>query len=166
MGSIGVITRGFGYVKAIKKQGVTRRVSTAGDSKAGLDPYMPRRQKDRANQERLLKEFHTNFINDVKAGRGDRLQPEAAARLHHVTLSGCGGWLGSPSKRQLSKLVDKGAGLFDGSVYTGEVGKELGLVDKVGELKTELQSRYGRFVRLETVEEDRIDYSRLLRWLL
>lgn len=52
-------------------------------------------------------------------------------------------------------------------VYTGEVGKELGLVDHVGELRTELQARYGRFVRLETVEEDiKPELSRLLRWLL
>lgn len=57
------------------------------------------------------------------------------------------------------------AQLFDGSVYSGEVGKELGLVDAVGELKTALQARYGRYVRLELVEDDRIDYSRLLRWL-
>ena len=65
-------------------------------------------------------------------------------------------------------MVDKGSGLFDGSVYTGEVGVELGLVDKVGELRSELQSRYGRFVQLEQVAEDRMDqmYSRLLRWLL
>ena len=43
---------------------------------------------------------------------------------------------------------------------------ELGLVDKVGELRTELQARYGRFVRLEPVEEDiKPELGRLLRWL-
>ena len=52
VGSIGVISRGFGYVKAIKKQGVERRVATAGDSKSGLDPYMPQREKDKASQKR------------------------------------------------------------------------------------------------------------------
>ena len=41
VGSIGVISRGFGYVKALKKQGVSRRVHTAGESKAGLI-LMPR----------------------------------------------------------------------------------------------------------------------------
>jgi hypothetical protein len=53
-------------------------------------------------------------------------------------------------------------------VYSGEVGKSLGRVDKLGELKTEMQARFGRSVRLEPVEEDRaLDYySRLLRWLL
>jgi hypothetical protein len=53
-------------------------------------------------------------------------------------------------------------------VYSGEVGKSRGLVDKLGELKTEMQARFGRSVRLEPIEEDRaLDYySRLLRWLL
>jgi len=166
VGSIGVISRGFGYVKAIKKQGVSRRVHTAGASKGGIDPYMPQRKRDLAAQARLLKEIHANFIAAVKEGRGARLQPEAAAKLHHATSSGwSAGCFGPPNKRQLSKLVDKGVGLFDGSVYSGEVGKELGLVDAVGELKTALQARYGRYVRLELVEDDRIDYSRLLRWL-
>ena len=56
---------------------------------------------------------------------------------------------------------------YEFQVYTGEVGKELGLVDAVGELHGEMRRRYGRYVRLENVaEEDRIELSRLLRWLL
>ena len=159
--------RGQGYVKAIKRQGVERRVAAAGGSKAGLDPYMPQKKRDVANQKRLLKEIHTNFIDAVKEGRGERLDAEAAARMHHATKGGggCGGWLGKPGKRTLKRLVRDGAGLFDGSVYSGEVGLELGLVDGVGELRTELQKRYGRFVQLERMEEERLDYSRLLRWL-
>ena len=117
----------------------------------------------------LLKEIHTNFIDAVKEGRGERLKPEAAARMHHEHTSwvarGCGGWMAKPSKRTVRKLAKSGTGLFDGSVYSGEVGLELGLVDGVGEMRTELQKRFGRFVRLETMEEERLDYSRLLRWL-
>ena len=81
-------------------------------------------------------------------------------------LASCGGWLCAPSNRTLTKLVQRGAGLFDGSVYSGEVGKSLGLVDDVGEMRTLLQRRFGRFVQLERIEEERLDYSRLLRWLL
>ena len=168
VGSIGVISRGFGYVKAIKKQGVERRVQSAGESKSGLDPYMPQRGQDVKQQRRLLREIHDNFISAVKEGRGERLKPEVAAALHHETLSpmgSCGGWLGKPSKRKVRKLVRGGAGLFDGSVYSGEVGLEVGLVDGVGEMRSVLQKRFGRFVRLETMEEERIDYTRLLRWL-
>ena len=62
VGSVGVISRGFGYVKAIKRQGVSRRVHTAGASKGGVDPYLPMRRKDLAAQARLLREIHTNFI--------------------------------------------------------------------------------------------------------
>lgn len=172
VGSIGVISRGFGYVKAIKKQGVTRRVATAGESKSGIDPYMPQRSKDLKSQKRLLHEIHHNFIDAVKQGRGDRLKPEEAARLHVVnggSGGGCvGACFGTPSRRRLQRLVDKGAGLFDGSVYSGEVGRELGLVDSVGEMRTEMQKRFGRHVRLEAVEEEfsKMEFSRLLRWLL
>ena len=168
VGSIGVISRGFGYVKAIKRQGVERRVQSAGASKSGLDPYMPQKSKDVKSQKRLLKEIHQNFIAAVREGRGDKLRPEAAARLHSSTAGGLGGCFGAPGKSSLRRLVKKGAGLYDGSVYSGEVGLEVGLVDGVGELRTELQKRYGRFVRLETIAEDErgLDYHRLLRWLL
>ena len=130
---------------------------------------MRQRPKDLRSQRRLLKELHGNFISAVKEGRGERLKPEEAARLHAITTGGgCLDFMGAaPSKRRLTKLADKGAGLFDGSVYTGEVGRDIGMVDSVGDLRTELQRRFGRFVRLENVEpENQIDYSRLLRWLL
>ena len=52
----------------------------------------------------------------VKAGRGDRLRPEAAAQLYYETTSWGASWAGAPSKRTLRNLVQQGAGLFDGSV--------------------------------------------------
>ena len=52
----------------------------------------------------------------VEAGRGDRLRPEAAAQLYYETTSWGASWAGAPSKRTLRNLVQKGAGLFDGSV--------------------------------------------------
>lgn len=170
LGSIGVISRGFGYVKAIKKQGVSRRVHTSGKSKSGLDPYMPQRASDLASQRRLLREIHHNFVEAVRTGRGDRLKPEEAAKLYARTVGGggCAGLIfGEPSQRRLTKLVKDGVGLYDGSVYAGTTALQIGLVDELGEMRTTLQKRYGRFVRMETVEpEDKLDYSRLLRWLL
>ena len=79
---------GFGYVKHIKKQGVTRRVHASGESKSGIDPFMKMKRRDLANQRRLLTEIHENFIAAVKEGRGERLQPEAAAKLA-VKSAGC-----------------------------------------------------------------------------
>ena len=168
IGSVGVISRGFGYVKAIRKQGVSRRVYAAGDHKGGIDPYMRQKQRD-LKARRLLKEIHDNFIGAVKEGRGERLQPEVAAELHAQTVGvGCTGLLlGRPSRGTVKSLARKGKGLFDGSVYTGEVAHSVGLIDGVGEMKTELQRRYGRFCRIETVEEEKtLDYAKLLRWLL
>jgi len=168
VGSIGVITRGFGYVKAIKKEGLTRRVHTAGDSKSGLDAFLPERTRDLRHQRRLLREIHTNFISAVKAGRGSRLNAEAAARVHHETqASGClPRFLTRPSRSTVRELANMGVGLYDGSVYSGTVAVEVGLVDQLGEMRTELQRRFGRFVRIERVEpEPSIDYSRLLRFL-
>jgi len=104
----------------------------------------------------------------VKQGRGDRLKPEVAARLLHSSTSSVGFlplWAAGPGERTVRRLMRDGAGLFDGSVYSGAVGMEVGLVDRVGELRTELQRRYGRFVRIERVEPERVDYSRLLRFL-
>ncbi|KAL1500513.1 hypothetical protein AB1Y20_013169 [Prymnesium parvum] len=168
VGSIGVITRGFGYVKAIKKEGLTRRVHAAGAAKGGLDPFLDERRGDLRQQRRLLHEIHANFIAAVRQGRGARLKPEAAAALTHRTLSPpcLPFWSDAPSPRRVRQLVREGAGLFDGTVYSGAVGVEVGLVDKVGEMRTELRRRYGRFVRIEQVEPERIDYSRLLRFLL
>ena len=54
VGSIGVVSRGFGYVRALKKQGVERRIHAAGESKAGMDPYLKVTNKDLARQRRLL----------------------------------------------------------------------------------------------------------------
>ena len=133
---------------------------------------MKQRPKDMRSQKRLLHEIHKNFIDAVKEGRGEKLKPEEAAKLHVSTGGGGGGCsgaiFGTPSKRTLQKLVDSGAGLFDGSVYSGEVGKEVGLVDSVGEMRTEMQKRFGRHVRLEKVEDEtaKMELSRLLRWLL
>ena len=81
-------------------------------------------------------------------GRGDRLDAEAAARLHVRTVggAGCAGLLlGRPSSGKVRSLAKAGKGLFDGTVYTGEVAQKVGLVDGVGEMKTELQRRYGRW---------------------
>lgn len=169
VGSIGVISRSFGYVKAIKKQGVSRRVYAAGESKGGIDPYMRQKSRDLKSQRRLLTELHDNFIAAVKEGRGERLNPEAAARLHVRTVggAGCAGLLfGKPSSGTVRSLAKAGKGLFDGTVYTGQVAQEVGLVDGVGDMKSILQQRYGRFCRIDTIEEEKPDLTRLLRWLL
>nr|WP_300308733.1 signal peptide peptidase SppA [Halomonas sp.] len=73
VGSIGVIYSGFGLEGAIERLGVERRVFTAGENKAFLDPFTTIKPEQREFWQSVLETTHRQFINDVKAGRGDRL---------------------------------------------------------------------------------------------
>ncbi|HET8704702.1 MAG TPA: signal peptide peptidase SppA [Pseudomonadales bacterium] len=74
VGSIGVVSPGFGFVGLIDKLGIERRLITSGDHKGMLDPFSPRKPDDEAHFSTLLKDVHQQFIDAVKAGRGDRLK--------------------------------------------------------------------------------------------
>ncbi|MDD2767224.1 MAG: signal peptide peptidase SppA [Methylococcus sp.] len=74
IGSIGVIMNGFGFVGALEKLGVERRVMTAGEHKALLDPFSPVNPVEKQHVQALLNTVHQQFIAAVKAGRGDRLK--------------------------------------------------------------------------------------------
>ncbi len=73
VGSIGVIFAGFGFVGAIDKLGVERRVHTAGKNKSTLDPFLPEKPEDVARIKQLELDVHRVFIDWVKARRGERL---------------------------------------------------------------------------------------------
>jgi protease-4 len=73
VGSIGVLMNGFGFVGAMEKLGVERRLLTAGENKGMLDPFEPLRQEDVTHIKQLLGAIHQQFIDAVKQGRGDRL---------------------------------------------------------------------------------------------
>lgn len=73
VGSIGVLMNGFGFVETLEKLGVERRLMTAGKFKGMLDPFSPLDPRMQQHAQALLDEVHTEFINAVKAGRGDRL---------------------------------------------------------------------------------------------
>lgn len=74
VGSIGVLLNGFGFTESMKKLGVERRLLTAGESKSFLDPFSPLNKKQVAHAQAMLGEIHQQFIDVVKAGRGDRLR--------------------------------------------------------------------------------------------
>jgi protease-4 len=76
VGSIGVLMDGFGFVDAMKKVGVERRLMTAGKRKGMLDPFSPLKKEDRQHAQEMLDEIHEQFISVVKAGRGDRLSKD------------------------------------------------------------------------------------------
>ncbi len=102
VGSIGVRFGGFGFVEAMDKVGVERRLITAGENKALMDPFLPEDPDDVAHVERMVQGIHDQFIEAVREGRGERVDTEAHPEL------------------------------FSGLVWTGEQAIGKGLVDAMG----------------------------------
>lgn len=76
IGSIGVISAGFGFVEAIAKLGVERRVFTQGKNKSVMDPFSPIKDGDIELIKKIQKEIHSHFINYIKEQRGGRITQE------------------------------------------------------------------------------------------
>lgn len=73
VGSIGVRMDGFGFVEAMEKLGVERRLMTAGEHKGLLDPFQPENEFEKKHVQSLLNDIHQQFIDVVVDGRGDKL---------------------------------------------------------------------------------------------
>lgn len=104
LGSIGVVVSSFGFIGTMEKLGVDRRLFTAGENKAMLDPFSPRDPEQEVMLEENLKDVHELFIQQVKTGRGDKLKETSDMFSGRI-------WLGSAAKD---------LGLIDGygDVYT------------------------------------------------
>jgi signal peptide peptidase SppA len=76
VGSIGVVSAGFGFDRLIERFGIERRVHTAGDNKAMLDPFQPEDPKDVERLKALQRSIHAVFEALVRARRGAKLQAE------------------------------------------------------------------------------------------
>jgi len=74
LGSIGVVGGSFGLQELIKKIGVERRLYTAGEHKAMLDPFLAENPDDVARLKAIQHEIHAIFIDLVKKSRGARLK--------------------------------------------------------------------------------------------
>ncbi len=83
VGSIGVLMDGFGFTGIMQKVGVERRLLTAGENKAILDPFSEVNPKHKAYAQQMLNQIHQQFIAVVKEGRGSRLKetPETFSGL-------------------------------------------------------------------------------------
>ena len=77
VGSIGVVSASFGFTELMKKIGVERRVHTAGQNKAVLDPFKPERKEDVERLKALQLEVHDTFIDLVKERRGAKLNDDS-----------------------------------------------------------------------------------------
>ena len=73
VGSIGVVSAGFGFDKALARLGIDRRIHTAGEAKATLDPFSPERSEDVARLKALQADIHDVFKGIVKERRGAKL---------------------------------------------------------------------------------------------
>jgi signal peptide peptidase SppA len=76
VGSIGVISSGFGFHELIARYGIERRVHTSGESKSMLDPFQPEKAADIERLGRLQSEIHDGFKGWVRERRGSRLKGE------------------------------------------------------------------------------------------
>jgi protease-4 len=83
VGSIGVLMDGYGFTETMKKVGVERRLLTAGENKAMLDPFSEVNEKHKAFAQTMLNEIHEQFKTVVRNGRGARLKetPEVFSGL-------------------------------------------------------------------------------------
>jgi len=88
VGSIGVISQGFGFVDAIEKLGIERRVYTAGLSKSTLDPFLPEKPEDIARLKAIQNDVHDVFIGLVKERRAGKLKAPDAELFSGAFWSG------------------------------------------------------------------------------
>ena len=79
VGSIGVISSGFGFQDFLARYGIERRVHTSGERKGMLDPFRPENPDDIERLKRLQAEIHDGFKDWVRQRRGTRLKGDEAA---------------------------------------------------------------------------------------
>ncbi len=130
VGSIGVIFASFGFNELMAKQGIERRVVTAGRSKSLADPFLPEKPEDVVRLKALQEPIHQAFIAHVQARRGSRLN--AAADLFNADI-----WVGSASVNVgltdgVSHLVPKMKELFGDKVKLVSYGQRRSLFQRLG----------------------------------
>jgi len=76
VGSIGVVSASFGFERLIERFGIERRLHTAGENKAMLDPFRPERPEDLERLKTIQGNVHANFKDLVRSRRGSRLGGE------------------------------------------------------------------------------------------
>jgi signal peptide peptidase SppA len=123
IGSIGVISPGFGFVDFIKKIGIERRVYTSGKSKSFLDPFKEEKKEDIDRLKNIQEQIHDNFIDYVKERRG--------------------------SKIDQNKTDD----IFSGLFWVGNKAIDLGLADGIGSLKPILEEKFGKKIKIKMISQ-------------
>jgi signal peptide peptidase SppA len=123
VGSIGVISGGFGFTELIKKVGVERRIFTAGENKSFLDPFEKINKKDLEKLKNLQKQIHQNFIDWVTSRRKKKF-----------------------NQKNLKKI-------FSGSFWLSHEAKDLGLIDGIYSETSFFKSKYGEKTKIKKIKQ-------------
>jgi len=123
VGSIGVISPGFGFVEFIKKIGVQRRVYTSGKSKSFLDPFKTEKEEDITILKSIQEQIHENFIFHVKNRRGLKLKENQEKEI------------------------------FSGLFWVGKKAIELGLADEIGSANEIVKKRFGKKAKIKIIDQ-------------
>ena len=123
VGSIGVISPGFGFVDLLKKAGIERRVYTSGKSKSFLDPFKEEKKEDIDRLKDIQEQIHDNFINYVKSRRGSKL-----------------------NKTKLKEI-------FSGLFWVGDKAIDLGLADGIGSITQVLENKFGKKIKIKMINQ-------------
>lgn len=123
VGSIGVISAGFGFQKLIKNYEIERRILKQGKYKGILmDPFSEMKPEDVEQVNDMQKEVFEHIKNSVIESRGEKL------------------------KRTSSEDI------FSGRIFTGRRAMELGLVDGIGGVHSVLREKFGKDIKLDFIK--------------
>lgn len=130
VGSIGVISAGFGMHDLIGRYGVERRVHTAGKSKSMMDPFVPEKTADVKRLKSMLEKIHVAFIDHVKSRRGEKLSDNKDLFTGEI-------WVGSGSIDMgltdgIGHLVPKMKEIFGDKVRFSTFGRKKGMLSRFG----------------------------------
>jgi len=88
VGSIGVISAGFGLHQLIGRLGIERRLHTAGERKSLLDPFLPEEASDIARLTALQQDIHQSFKDHVRHRRAGKIDAADEALFTGDVLTG------------------------------------------------------------------------------
>ena len=130
VGSIGVISAGFGFQDLIAQYGIERRVHTSGRSKSQRDPFKPEKPEDVEKLKGWMEQLHAVFIDYVKSRRGDRLGDDPELFTGNV-------WIGAKSVELgladgVGHLVPKMKETYGDKVRFNVYGRRKGLLSRFG----------------------------------
>src|SRR5271165_4451128 len=88
IGSIGVVSAGFGFAELIRRLGVERRLHTAGERKSLLDPFLPQDPSDVARLTALQQDIHRAFKEHVRHRRAEKIDGADESLFNGEVLTG------------------------------------------------------------------------------